>query len=553
MKILGISFDVYPSSAAIIANNKVIAACAEERLIRRKYSKDFPKESIKFVLRQANCDLEDIDCIAIGWNPAYHILNYNSRFSEVNRWRGEQLTSIPNNLSGFLKSNLFNIDQKINNNVIQYVDHHLSHAGLYYLSDFPKATIVTVDGTGENQTITVNIGHNKIEHLYSQLYPHSLGLFYGTLTQFLGFCRDRDEWKVMALASYHEGENSYIEKMDSLIKLTECGFELDLSFFNFYLHDQKYWFSDKLVKLLGNKREKEEKIKNCHIQIANALQCVFEKTLNHIIDKSVEKTGIKNVVLSGGCFMNSVFNGKIKNDYNVYISPFPDDTGVSVGAGLIVNSNKIKMNNNYLGPSYSDDYVEDLLKKCKIKHKKIENKSHLAAKLLEEDYIIGWHQGAMEFGQRALGNRSILANPTKLHNREKINSVVKEREWFRPLAATCLYEKVYLYFENSSNSFFMEKVFKVVKNKIKLIPAVVHVDGTSRVQSLKKEMNENFYMLIEEFYKLSNIPMVLNTSFNSGKEPIVCSPEESLQMFFTSAMDILFIENFIITKNDISF
>jgi len=554
LKILGISFDVYPSSAAIIVDNQIIAACAEERLNRIKYCKSFPFKAIEFVLEKAKCDIEDVDCISVGWNPAYHINNYNPRFSDMSRWRGEQLTVIPNSFSRLLRENISTITQKINKHIIKYVDHHQSHAGIYYISGFEKATIVTVDGMGENQTVTISIGqNNKINCLYSQLYPHSLGLFYGTLTQFLGFHQDRDEWKVMALAAYGTRENNhYINKISQLIKLTKTGFELDLSFFTFYLHDQKNWFSQKMIDLLGDNRKNQENILNKHIQIAYAVQFVFENTMYHIIDTAITETKIKNLVFAGGCAMNSVFNGKIRRDYNVYISPFPDDTGVSIGSALITNAIKAEIKNNYLGPSNLTNDIKELLEKFKLKYYYIKDKEKLAARLLHEDYIIGWHQGRMEFGQRALGGRSILANPMKHHNRNRINSVIKGREWFRPLAATCLYEKVNEFFDNATNSFYMEKVFQVKREKMLFIPAVVHVDNSCRIQTLKKEFNESFYNLIQEFEKLSGVPLILNTSLNSANEPIICYPEQSIKMFYTSAMDIMFIENFVVAKNDIS-
>ena len=447
MKVLGICSDVWISSAALIEDGKVIAAIPEERLNRQKQYRGFPKNAIEFCLKEANCKLEDIDYIAIGWNPGKHIKRYNGRFSSTMRWRGEYLYAIPNSL--MMVSNdrdISYIEQQLHLKSseckIVFIDHHSSHAGNgFFLSSFKEAAILTADGRGEDDTLTYAVGKdNKIEKLSSILFPHSIGLFYGTFTQFLGFTPDSDEWKVMALASYvpqdKKKNNPYYEKVKKLITFNENSgsFDVDLSYFSYYLHDQFNCYSEKFTHEFGKTRNKNDPLTEKDYQIAEALQRVVEETLLSCLKYLHKKTGMKNLVVNGGTFMNSVFNGKIISETefeNVFIGSCPDDSGTSIGAALYVYNMKADspkrspMIHNYYGPQFSNKEIKETLDKYKLNAEYIEEIEKHTAILISQGKLVGWFQGKMEFGQRALGNRSILADPRDPAMKDKVNLEVK--------------------------------------------------------------------------------------------------------------------------------
>lgn len=568
MKILGINFDIWITSACLLENGKIIAACPEERLNRQKQSRDFPWKAINFCLKEANCTIKDIDHVVLGWNPGAHINKYNGRFSQGSRWRGEQLVSVANSLLGIHNEpRAYEVIQKIklqNSKLnIVYIDHHKAHAGIFFLSPFKEAAILTCDGRGEHDTLTFCIGEgNKIIELDNIKFPHSIGMLYGSVTQFLGFKRDSDEWKVMALYSYCVGkENPYLSKMRKLVTLLPEGkFELDLTYFDYYLYDVPNFYGDKFVKEFGKPRKKEEEITERHQQIAHALQVVTEEIMTHTLNYLHEKTKKDYLVVSGGSFMNSVFNGKILKNTpfkDVFVSSCPDDSGTSIGAAcylynhLLDNVERGEMIHNYLGPSYSETEIEDTLNKYKIPHLKIDDVELFAAKKISEGKIVGWMQGKMEFGQRALGNRSILADPRDPQMKDKINACIKYRESFRPFAPAILIEEVENYFEIpgfNKEVRFMEKVYPIKQEVQKLIPAVTHIDGSGRLQTVKKEHNPRFHKLISEFRNITNVPIVLNTSFNLNGEPIVCSPTDAIRTFYSCGMDILIMGDYVIEK-----
>ena len=570
MRILGLSPDIWISSAALIEDGKVISAAPEERFDRQKMSKAFPLRAIDFCLREAKISMDDIDYVAMSWNPGVHIQSASLRYSKSIRWRGEYLYSVPSYLlTRFPFTDIEFMEEKLhfNNKKISiiFVNHHSSHAAnAFLLSPFDKSAILTIDGRGEKETCIFAKGEdNNIKKIKSIYMPHSLGLFYGTFTEYLGFKPDSGEWKVMALASYGDFNNSYYQKIKDIIKLKEDGtFELDLSYFTYYLFDkQPAMYSEKFIELLGHPRIKGEEIEEKHIQIAAALQQVFEETVTHLLNHLYLETKCKKIVLSGGCAMNSVFNGKVLD-----VSPFeelfipscPDDSGVSIGAALYVyncilgNKNREVQVHNYWGPGFSNDEIKDTVEKYKVKYNFYNDIKKIAAKLLSGGKLIGWFQGKMEFGQRALGNRSILADPRGINSKDLVNKAVKYRESFRPFAPSILEEDVNDYFEIPPGMKvpFMEKVYKIKENKRKLIPAVVHVDGTGRLQTVSKFVNPLFYNLINEFKKVTNIPVILNTSFNLNGEPIVCSPTDATRTFFSCGLDYLIMGNYLISKNE---
>ena len=566
-RILGITFDVYVTSACLLEDGKVVAACPEERLTRRKLTKEFPVEAINYCLNQGNCKLSDVDYIAVGWNPGIHINQLNYRFSGVNRWRGEQLYSIPNYLLSIQgDERVHQVIQEITTEhskiKIIYVDHHKAHAALFYLSPFREAAIMTCDGRGEEDTLTLNIGNNnKITELDRYKFPHSLGMLYGAVTQFLGFKRDSDEWKVMALYSYSAGKhNPCLKKFRELVTLLPCGrFELNLNYFSYYLHDVKTWYSDKFIEEFGEPRGKGSEFEEKYLQIAHALQLVTEEALSHSLRYLYESTKLNKLVVSGGTFMNSVFNGKITEVTpfkEVFVSSCPDDSGVSIGAALHVYHDIFKggrsdvMNHNYYGPGYSNEEIKKELDNYKLQYTTVDNIEEFTAGLLAKGEIIGWFQGRMEFGQRALGNRSILADPRLSSMKDELNARIKYREWFRPFAPAILGERVEEYFEvhGPEEVRFMEKVYKIKSEKTGLIPAVAHVDGSGRLQTVDREQNPRFHKLISEFDKLTGVPVIVNTSFNLNGEPIVCTPTDAIKTFYACGLDALVLGNYVIEK-----
>ena len=565
MKILSIYPWTHISSSALMINGKLVSAAPEERFTRKKWTTDFPINSANWCLKNSKLTWDDIDLIAIPWNPGLNISSASSRWDSNISWRGEMLSNIPSNILKATKNyNPGVMSLSVDKTKIVYLNHHDCHAAsAIFVSPFNKCDYLTIDGHGEVETCLMgNFDGKKLNNFHSISYPHSVGLLYGAFTDFLGFKPDNDEWKTMALASFSKKKNLYDKKFLEVYKLNNNGFELNLSYFDFYLFDRKpNFYNKKLEELFGKPRIKNEKITKRHHEIAGALQRTFEKIVFHLL-KITKRLGGKsnNIVLAGGAAMNCVFNGKLEknNIYkNNFIPPWPDDLGVSIGATFLANNNLKKIKKNfsynksaYLGPKYSDREIENLLKKYGLKFKKIKNISSYIAKKISKGYLIGWFQDRMEFTHRALGNRSILADPRNKNTQNIINEAVKYRESFRPFAPSVLGEKAHEIFDIKKNKKieFMEKAIMVRNNWKKKIPAVTHVDGTARVQTVFENYNPKFYKLIEEFYKLTNVPVLVNTSFNLNGEPIVENPSDAIRTFHTCGLDILVLGDYIIEK-----
>lgn len=571
MKILGINHDMYISSAALLNDGEVIAACSEERLSREKRSRAFPANAARFCLKQGELTLEDVDCIANGYNPAVHLQKYNPIYSKHRRFRGDYLYSVQDHLFGLLKDRekqhpefLLQQVPLSNGNTLNtyYVTHHLCHAAnAFYLSPFEEAAILTADGRGEQDTVVFAIGRGaNIDVLKRMIIPQSLGTFYSAFTAFLGFKPDGDEWKVMALSSFADWNNSYYEKIRSLVALKDDGtFEIDLTYFKEFVHETVGHYSQKLIDLVGPERDVDDDYQERHFQIASAMQRVTEETFTHMLTWLARETGMSKVCVGGGMFMNSVYNGRIRSETpfdDVFISSCPDDSGLSIGAALYINHHVMgnvarhAQTHNYYGPSYTNDEVEATLSQYKLTYRRADDVEREVAELLSEGKLVGWFQGKMEFGQRALGNRSIIADPRREEMKDKINAAVKFREAFRPFAPAILEERVKEYFdiEPGVKVPFMEKVYPVSVDKRNIIPAVTHTDGSGRLQTVSKETNPRFYGLIKHFEDITGVPIILNTSFNLNGEPVVCSPTDAIRTFNSCGMDALVLNDFIITK-----
>ena len=562
---LGLNTIGFNTSASLIKDNKIVAAIEEERLSREKRTRKFPINAINFCLDKANIKFEDIDSLAISWNPLINLEKFEINASQNSSYIPSILSSTLNYMLRDIKN--FNKDffvqylQLKNNKKIKifFVNHHLSHASSFFLSGFSNANILTMDAFGENECVGFFSGkNNKIKKIDAQNFPHSLGSFYSAFTEFCGFKPQSEEWKLMGASAYGQSSNFY-KKIKKLINFDKKkNFYLDLKYFNHYMFHRPKYFNEELEKYLSLKKNKNGKnLNKDYFNIAHASQKVFEETYFSLIEKSYLSSKSKNLVLAGGCALNCVANGKVlKNSKyrNIFIPPVPDDSGAGLGAALYVNNcinknkNKISLFNNYLGPSFNDDEILKELNKFKIKHEYITKVEDQATNSIINGKIIGWFQGQLEFGDRALGNRSILADPRDKNIKDRINKSIKYREAFRPFAPAILEEKVSEYFEDTQTSYFMERALVIKKGKRKLIPSVTHVDGTGRLQTISKKRNIKFYNLVKTFYLKTGIPILLNTSFNVQGEPLVCTVSYAIKNFYLSGLDELYIGNFRIKK-----
>ena len=578
MIILGINAYHGDSAACLIEDGKIINAIEEERIRRIKHWAGLPSEAIKFCLKDAGISISDLDYITIGRYPYAHF--FRKVFSSL-----KKITK-----QGFIKDRLSNIqkvsslkfeiakelgvsEREIGAKII-HVEHHRSHmASAFFASPFEESAVLSIDGFGDFSSTMLGVGRgNNIKILDSVTYPHSIGVFYTAFTQFIGFPSYGDEYKVMGLAPY--GEPKFVNKLKDILILKKNGlFELNQDYF---VHDKQgvsmLWnngtpsigrlYSDKLIKEFGMPREKDEILSRYHKDIAASVQKHCENTIFNLLNYLQKKTGLKNVCIAGGVAQNSVANGKIlKNtDFErVYIPSAGYDAGVSIGSALWVYNNKSSnptrefIKSSYLGSQYTDEYIESLIKEKGLNYVKyssddetIENTSSM----LMNGAVIGWFQGRTEFGPRALGNRSLLVHPGRLDAKDLINSKIKRRESFRPFAPSILREYVSEYFEQEDDVFFMEKVFRIKSEKRGLLPAVTHVDGTGRLQTVHKDISPKYYKLIDRFREKTGLPILLNTSFNEN-EPIVNHPNEAIDCFLRTEMDAVVLGNIIIKREDI--
>ncbi len=571
MNILGLNFYQHNASAAIVINGSLIAAVEEERFSRIKNDGNLPVESINFCLNQANINLHQVDIIAVS-------IDFNRLVKR--KYLKYTLDNFPESNDLFLQ-NIINMKKLLGaekylreslsyNGKIEYVKHHLAHmASSYYLSGYKESALVSLDGLGEIESTVIGVAKdNKIEIIQSVDFPHSLGMLYTSITNYLGF-NSGSEGTLMALASFGDenatilnGKNkgeSYMDIFNDMVNIEEGGmYTLNLSYFNFPY--TKYgWVSDKFTNIFGPHKKYNDETTEHHKNIAAGLQKIFEKAYIHTIQFCQKQTNMTNLSLSGGSALNCVANGKIKSNSdfnNIYIQPATNDGGTSIGAALWLAHQKNKslpistyQDTTYLGPSFSDDKIKEALDLKSIKYKRVDDPSREAAILLSEHKVIGWFQGRMEFGPRALGNRSILGNPSKNNTKDFINQEVKHRESYRPFAPSVLQEHIESYFEVDQDSPFMLIACDVNKKNRRKIEAVIHVDDTARIQIVTEARNKKYYDLIQYFYQLTGIPVVLNTSFNDKGEPIVCSPEDALNTFDNTNLDALFLGHYMVTSS----
>jgi len=593
-KILGISAFYHDSAAALIIEGKIIAAAQEERFSRKKHDSDYPHQAIEYVLSEKKLKLNNIDYIVFFEKPflkferlletyvAFAPKGFKSFSLSMPIWLREKLFQ-----KKFLFEKLKQHDKNFNNiDKIKFSEHHFSHAAsAFYPSPFNEAVVLTLDGVGEWATTTIAIGEeNKLKIVKEIYFPHSIGLLYSAFTYYTGFKVNSGEYKVMGLAPY--GIPKYKNLiLENLIDLKKDGsFRLNMKYFNFATG--LTMTNKKFSKLFGRpvRNPKRDLIENFHMDIAASIQSVIEEIILRLTENISKEYNKKYLCLAGGVALNCVANGKIlkkKVFEKIWIQPAAGDAGGSLGAALAYWYNELnkprkilkdQMEGSFLGPHYDTDLIEEKLKSLKANYKKkfSDEIFQITAKKISEGKIVGWFQGRMEFGPRALGARSILADPRSEKMQKDLNIKIKFRESFRPFAPAVLREDLEEWFQMNCDSPYMLLVSEIKKDKqisvpeknknlfgidklnIKrsTIPAVTHVDYSARIQTVHNETNPKFHRLISEFKKITNCPVLVNTSFNVRGEPIVCSIEDAYNCFMGTNLDILVIEDFLLLKED---
>ena len=592
--ILGISAFYHDSAAALIQNGKIVGAAQEERFTRKKHDANYPFNAVEYVLKEGGLKLSQVD----------HIVFFEKPFLKFERLLETYLAFAPSGFKSFsmsmpiwLREKLFqkkylfdhlkNHDESFSEiDKIKFSEHHFSHAcSAFFPSPFEEALVLTLDGVGEWATTTIAIGKNNDLKMIKEIhFPHSLGLLYSAFTYYTGFKVNSGEYKVMGLAPY--GKPKFKDLiLNKLMSVKEDGsFRLNMDYFSYAtgLTMTNKKFSD----LFGEKVRdpNKDKLTQFHMDIAASIQAVTEEVVIRISKFLIKKYNIKNLCLAGGVALNCVANGKILQEKifeNIWIQPAAGDAGGSLGAALVFWHKEMKMprkefkdqmQGSYLGPKFNDEHIEKKLNYLKANFKKLEKKdtAKIVALELSKEKTVGWFQGRMEFGPRALGGRSILADPRSEKMQKQLNLKIKFRESFRPFAPSVLREDLSEWFELNYDSPYMllvseikkdkqmkmssqdENLFGIKKLNIKRssIPAITHVDYSARIQTVHQETNPKYYDLLKEFKNITNCPVLVNTSFNVRGEPIVCSVDDAFNCFMGTNLDILVIEDFILFKEE---
>ena len=588
MLILGLNAYHGDASACLLRDGDIVAAAEEERFRRIKHWAGFPSEAIRYCLQEAGVTLGEIQHVAVNSDPSASFLKKLSYTLQrrpdialiLDRVRNQSKRhSIESELATAFPASNFK-------GAVHRVEHHLAHlASCFLVSPFREATVVSVDGFGDFASAAWGVGRDNDIAIEGRVYfPHSLGVFYQAMTQFLGFPYYGDEYKVMGLAPY--GVPKYLPQMREIVHLLDDGsFSLDTSYFRHHKEKIPYeWeggspyvgtlFSLALEELLGPSRSKDEPLTDRHRDIARSTQAIYEEAFFHLLRTLHARHGVDSITVAGGCGMNSVANGKVRRETpykRVYIQSAAGDAGGAIGAALQIwqrvtdkqqacrkyglstlegdpGLGRAIMDHAFLGPSFNDAEISSLIEQrsedisnegCQFR--RINDELELCKKTAEavsRGEVIGWFQGRMEWGPRALGNRSIVCDPRRSDMKGILNSKIKRRESFRPFAPSILKEHVAGWFEEDGDVPFMMQVYQIREEKRPIIPAVTHVDGSGRLQTVYRQTNPLYWQLIDAFRELTGVPMVLNTSFNEN-EPVVCRPEEALDCFLRTKMDLL--------------
>jgi carbamoyltransferase len=572
MYTLGINAAFHDSAACLFEDGKLIAAAEDERFTHIKHGKrpvpfstwELPFHAIDYCLKVAGIHLNDIDHIAYSFDP-YLLLGekYSNRSSIeiplvqggeprpkewLNPWDPLFLSSIVNASRQLVDGYPHHLQKRFMGArplkaKWHYVEHHISHAAsAFHPSPFTSAAVLTVDGRGEHATTTYHTGKGTDLFRIGQVnMPHSLGLLYEQITSYLGFLHSSDEYKVMALASY--GKPEFVKDFREMVQIGQNG--------------QYTIGNERFEERFGPARLRHEEFTGHHFNIARSLQLVLEETVLALVDWLYNETKEENLCMAGGVALNCVLNARIRDKSpfkNIWVQPAAGDSGTALGAAIWIDAkerksttNDFEMTHAYWGPDYSDEEIEKFIKWAKVPYKKLHNIAEETAEILAQDKIIGWYQGRMEFGPRALGSRSILASPINPAMQARLNEV-KDREDFRPVAPVVLEEDAGEWFENAAYSPFMLFVYDVKPDKADKIPAVRHVDGTARIQTVNRDQHPHYYDLLKAFKQKTGVPVLVNTSFNTLGKPIVCSPRDAIECFWTSPFDALVIGSYLIEK-----
>ena len=576
MLILGLNMFHADASAAIVQDGEVVFAIAEERLNRVKHYAGFPALAVQACLDAVGARIADVDYVAVGQdrdanlakkvqyalaNPA-KILNFIRM-----RQRKEAMRDVRSLLAKAL-----DVDSKELHFQEHHLEHHIAHiASAYYCSPWERAAGFSYDGSGDFvSTMMARCEGNDINVLERVFLPHSLGSFYTMICEFIGYKKYGDEGKVMGLAPY--GKDTYCGQIREIVEVCDPAFRLDLNYFMPLGSNQGMQiqpdgtvrlarhFSDRMVQLFGKPREPHAEITQRDMDLAYAMQHRFEEVFFHLLEQLHQRVPLEDLVMAGGCALNSVANGKLFQQTpfrRTWIQPAAGDEGLAMGAALhtyhstLQQPRRYQMKHSYLGPEFSDSRIEAELKRANLSYRKLEREPLLdaVAEQIAAGNVVGWFQGRMEWGPRALGNRSIVAHPGLPDMKDVLNARIKHREWFRPFAPSILVERQHEYFEYDHPSPFMLHVYKIRPEKRAQLCAVNHVDDTGRLQTVSREENPLYYDLIRAFERRTGIPVILNTSFNEN-EPIVCTPEEAIDCFKRTRMDVLAIGSCLVLKSE---
>jgi len=553
---IGINYSqMHDSSACIVRDGELLFAVAEERISRLKHDARFPQLAIQACLDFAKISAARVDDVCFGWQTAGPVYRHDLKLYAMGRWpinyfnvlnSSRHFLSMWHQQAGAVPFRGAFGQTKAR---MRFVDHHFAHAlSAYAYSGFDDSAVVVMDGRGAWEGTSIWHGRaGRLDHVLTINYPDSIGLFYSEFTAYLGFVRNSDEWKVMGLAPY--GRPGI-----DLSRLIDAGSVPPRVHYRQLVTGSPF---ENIIPLLGPPRVPESEITDHHKNIAFAVQDACEHAMMSVVKLALQKTGSRNLCLAGGVALNSKANGKIAISGLVdkfFVQPAASDDGVALGAALapyLDDNWKLPnkpMRHGYWGPSFDDTAIESVLNTYKIKHTKLSDPAIAAAQLLSKRKILGWFQGRMEFGPRALGARSIIADPRDPEMNAKVNNAVKFREWWRPFAPSFKKESAPEFLESAYDSPFMILTAQVRPEKRGLIPSVTHVDGSARPQTVEREINPLYYRLIDEFGKITGVPVIMNTSFNLRGEAIVHTPTDAIRTFFSSGMDALVIGDFLVEK-----
>lgn len=562
MIVLGVNYYFHDSTACLVKDGQLLVAIEEERLTRKKHTGAFPTNAIARCLSTQGLAAEDVDHVALSICPA-------KDWAKKLAYGAQHITSAKPFLkhelwNGYFKQRTFREwfkgmwSDRARAPRTHFVPHHASHAaGTFFVSPYDSAAILSLDGSGEWSTSFLGQGEGvDVQCYHESCFPMSMGAFYEAVTEFCGFRPNYDEGKTMGLAPMGDPDRFH-KAVSELIEIGDDGeIRIDLSYFNY-----QFWgyrrCGPKFYETFGQPRERTGEFAQNHLDTAAAFQRVLEERALELCRILKSKSGSRHLVLAGGVSLNSVMNGRIARESefdDIYVMPAAGDNGTAIGAAYYVynkelgNPRSFVHDDPFIGNEYTDSQVDAIIRECKLQATRHDSIEAVGAALLRDGNILGWHQGRMEIGPRALGNRSILANPTLAHMKDKLNAEVKHREAYRPFAPSALMEEQHRFFEDLGENPFMLKVCDVLPGHDKTLPAITHVDGSARLQTVHKETNPRYHELIRQFGELTGIPVLLNTSFNIMGEPIVESPIDAIRCFFSTGIDALIIGSFLLRK-----